>query len=272
MDTEQLLRPCAAAPTLALIHRLQSDRQYRDAHRLFFIEGIRNFVSAIDAGYTVDTLVYSERLLIVPIARKLVRQLKRSGVRFARVSPEMFRSISHSEQASGVAAIMRQTYTPLHQINPHQQRCWVALSAVRSLGNLGTLVRTAAASGASGFLLLGNVIDPFDPAVVRAAMGTLFQQTMVRTKLPELQAWAGTQRVQVIGASPDGTLEYDQADYQHPVVLLLGEERTGLSAAQRAICDQLVRIPMVNAIDSLNLAVAGSLLLYEVLRTVRRMQ
>src|SRR5690349_9098175 len=92
-------RPLAVGPALAHIAQLQRDRQYRDAHRLFFVEGVRNFVGAVDGGCAFDALLYSERLLTSAVARKLVRRLKRAGVPFARVSPEQFRAVSRAERA-----------------------------------------------------------------------------------------------------------------------------------------------------------------------------
>jgi TrmH family RNA methyltransferase len=165
----------AVAPTLTHIALLQRDRRYRDTHGLFFVEGVRNFVTAVDQGYTFDALIYSERLLISPVARKLVRRLKRAGVPFARVSPEQFRAVSWSERASGVGAVLRQRVQSLAQVAPGDHPCWVALTHVRSPGNLGTLMRTSAAVGAGGFILLGGGVDPFDPAVVRGSMGGLFR-------------------------------------------------------------------------------------------------
>ena len=89
------------APILAKILRLQDDRRYRDRYGLFFVEGVRNFVRAVDNRFPVDTLVYSEKLLTKPLARKLVRRLKRDGVPYVPVSPEQFRSVSRTERASG---------------------------------------------------------------------------------------------------------------------------------------------------------------------------
>jgi TrmH family RNA methyltransferase len=82
-------RQLDAALTLTRIRKLQGDRCYRDQHRLFFIEGVRNFVEAIDRGFPVETLLYSEKLLTAPLPRKFVRQLKRAGVPFARVFPAL---------------------------------------------------------------------------------------------------------------------------------------------------------------------------------------
>jgi RNA methyltransferase, TrmH family len=259
-------RQVATAPTLSLIARLQRDRGYRDSRGLFFIEGVRNFVEAVDHHFSIQVLLYSERLLIQPLARKLVRRLKRDGVPFARVTPEQFRSVSRTERASGVAAILRQRVTRLDHINLIEHPYWTALSHVRSPGNLGTLMRTSAATGAAGFILLGDAIDPFDPAVVRATMGSLFKQTVVRTTLEQLRNWVRVNKVEVIGASPDGSQDYREARYTRPAVLMLGSERKGLSEDQRSLCSRTVRIPMAEGMDSLNVAVAGSLLMYEVFR------
>jgi len=260
-------RQLDAALTLTQIRKLQVDRRYRDHHRLFFIEGVRNFVAAVDGGFSIETLLYSDKLLTAPLARKFVRQLKRAGLPFVRVSPETFRSISRAEHASGVAAILHQRIQPLEQIKLDQFSCWTVLSQVQSLGNFGTLLRTSAAIGATGFILLGQHIDPYEPVVVRATMGALFKQTLVRTNVERFRHWIQTHQLGVIGASPDGVVEYDQVRYPRPTVLLLGNERSGLTDEQRSLCQKIVRIPMVGGADSLNLAVAGSLLLYAVFRS-----
>ena len=252
--------------TVSSIGQLQNDRLYRDRRGLFFIEGVRNFVEAVDHRYPLEALFYSEKLLTNPIARKLVRRLKRRGVPFARVTPDQFRSVSKSERASGIGAVLRQRIMHLEQIRLDQHQCWTALSYVRSPGNLGSLVRTSAASGGSGFIFLGDSIDPFDPPLVRATMGALFKQRLVRTTAKQLRSWVRDHNVQVIGASADGPLEYDKASYSRPVLLMLGGERKGLTQDQRSICHQTVRIPMMDGMDSLNLAVAGSLLMYQAFR------
>jgi TrmH family RNA methyltransferase len=252
--------------TLDEIRHLQADRAHRDARRTFFIEGVRNVVHAIENGFHIETLVYSEKLLIVPIARRLVRDRCRSGTPTLHVSPEAFRQVSTTPRASGVGAIVAQRWSPLHAASPRAGLCWVVLEAVRSEGNLGSLIRTSEAIGGAGFILVGPRIDPFDPAVVRASMGALFRQTFIRTNDPSLRNWVRRHRCRVIGASPDGAAELHRFDYPRPTILVLGEERRGLTTFQRGLCTDLVRIPMVGAADSLNLAVAGSLLLYEVYR------
>jgi TrmH family RNA methyltransferase len=252
--------------TLDEIKALQADRAHRDARRMFFVEGVRNVVEAIENGFHIETLVYSEKLLIVPVARRLVRHRRRSGTPTHHISPETFCEISTTPRASGVGAIVSQRWSPLHHASPRAGLCWVVLEAVRSEGNLGSLIRTSEAIGGAGFILVGPRIDPYHPAVVRASMGALFRQTFIRTNGPSLQNWFRRHRCRVIGASPDGSAELHRFDYPRPTILVLGEERQGISPVLRNRCSDLVRIPMVGAADSLNLAVAGSLLLYEVYR------
>lgn len=258
------------APVLEKVKKLQSDRRYRDGKRLFYAEGVRNFVEAVDHKYRIDAIIYSEKLLTSPIARKLTRQLKRCGTPFARVTPEQFRAVSQTERASGIAAVFRHQILNLEQLNPANHTCLIALSRIRSLGNLGTLIRTAAAVGAGGFILIGDQIDPFDPNLVRATMGALFKQKIARTSVEQFHKWVKSHNLQVVGASPDGAVDYDKIRYAPPTVLLMGNERSGLTADERRLCQTLVRIPMTRGTDSLNVAVAGSLLLYEVFRSAQR--
>jgi TrmH family RNA methyltransferase len=257
-----------ARSTLDAIRRLQADRAHRDACRTFFVEGVRNVVHAIESGCPIETLVYSEKLLIVPVARRLVRDRCRSGTPTLHVSPEAFRQVSTTPRASGVGAVVAQRWSPLHSTSPRAGLCWVVLETVRSEGNLGSLIRTSEAIGGAGFILVGPRIDPFSPAVVRASMGALFGQTLIRTNERSLRNWVRRHRCRVIGASPDGSADLHRFDFNdpRPTILVLGEERQGLTPLQRDLCSDLVRIPMVGVADSLNLAVAGSLLLYEVYR------
>lgn len=253
--------------TLAQARQLHQNRAARDASKLFFIEGVRNFIRASDSRFELVKIVYSEKLLTAPIARKLVRQYRRDGVPTLNISPERFRQISHTERASGIAAIVKQRWSKLAQISPDNGLCWIVLETVRSPGNLGTLIRTAEAVGGAGLILLGNSIDPFDPDIIRASMTGLFGQQLVRTNGERLGDWLRQHHCQAIGAAPDGSIDLHRFQYPRSTVLCLGDERQGLTSQQRDLCHHLVRIPMVGAADSLNLGVAGSLFLYELYRS-----
>jgi RNA methyltransferase, TrmH family len=249
------------------IQQLQRDRSYRKTCQSFYVEGVRNFIWAIDNQLQIAQIVYSEKLLTAPIARKLVRKSRRAGIPTISLTPEQFRYISLTERASGVGAVIQQPWEQLAAISPQAGLCWVVLDTVRSPGNFGTLIRTSEAFGGAGFILLGDRIDPFDPDVVRPSMGAVFRQRFVRTHLRALRTWVRQQKCMVIGASPDGEVDLHKMAYPPGTLLFLGEEREGLTSIQRDLCQQLVRIPMVGAADSLNLAIAGSLMMYEVYRS-----
>lgn len=269
-ETEVGFRQLEFASVLSKIKKLQNERIYRDRRKLFFAEGIRNFVEAVDNNHQIDTLIYSEKLLISPIARKILRRLKRAGVPFARASSEQFRVISKTERASGIAGIFQQKVLSLDQIKPDEHICWTALSHIRSLGNLGTLIRTSAAIGAGGFILIGDEIDAFDPDVVRPTMGAIFRQKIIRTSTESFHKWSKINKIQIVGASPAGLANYTEIRYKSPTILMLGNERSGLTPDEKSVCQQLIRIPMCEGIDSLNVAVAGSLLMYEVFRSANQ--
>ncbi|MEM8605341.1 MAG: RNA methyltransferase, partial [Cyanobacteria bacterium P01_H01_bin.121] len=260
------LNPLDVDASLAVVQRLQQKRQERDRLGQFFVEGVRNCIQAIDHNLEIAAILYSEKLLIVPPARQRIRQARRNGTPTIKLSPEQFRRVSTAERASGVGLVLRQHWSPLDCVSPQAGLCWLVLETVRSPGNLGTLIRSSEAVGGAGLILLNNHIDPFDPNVVRASMSSLLKQRLVRTNYRHLKRWIEQYRPQVIGASPEGQCNLHQFEYPPSVLLLLGEERKGLTQLQRQLCDHFVQIPMIGETDSLNLAVAGSLMLYEVLR------
>jgi TrmH family RNA methyltransferase len=163
-----------------------------------------------------------------------------------------------------MAAVVRQRWERLDRVMPADGLCWLAVSTLHSPGNLGTLLRTSDAVGGAGLILIGPNIDPYDPAVVRATMGAVFSQRFVRATLPELCRWRDWHRCALIGTSPAAADDYQAVLYPRGAVLFIGGERRGLSEDELAACDRAARIPMVGRSDSLNMAVAGSVLLYEV--------
>lgn len=250
-------------PQVQQVRDLQT-RAERDRTGLFFVEGIRAVARAIEHSAPIERVVVAPDLLTNSFGQGLVAELGRKGVSRLEVTPEIFQFLSLSEEPQGVGVVARQQWEPLERLPPGQGLCWVALAGVRSAGNLGTIFRTCDAVGAAGVILLDGAIDPYDPAATRASMGSLFTVQLARASLSDLVRWKRWHGCRLIGTSPTGSLDYHAARYPAPVVLFMGPERHGLSRAQQEACDHLVRIPMVGAADSLNLAVATAVLLYEV--------
>lgn len=254
-------------PSLKQIQRYQRDRKARDRDGIFYIEGTRNFLQADERGLKFKALVIAKKLLVVPFVQKRVRELKREGVPSLTISPEDFRKMGLLERASGIAALVEQPQSSLQSIQPDAGLYWTAVDHIRSAGNLGTLIRSAEGSGCAGFLLLSHKTDPYDPAVIRASVGAQFHQRFVRCSPEELKDWVSQHGARVLGADPEGEQSYYELQaHAGPTILMLGEERKGLSPQQRQLCTQMLRIPMRGQADSLNVSVAGTLLMYEILR------
>lgn len=246
--------------------RSLNSRQIRDREQCFWLEGVRHFIQAFDAGREFETVVYSRILLKVPLAEMLVRQLRASGVSVVRVAPEQFRTVSRAERASGIGAIVRQHWTPLADARPERGLCWLVIEQIRSPGNLGTIFRTAEAVGVGGIIFVGPLPDPFDPIVIRSSMGGIHHLSLVRTTHYELASWVKSHRVRLIGLSPEATPLWTDMSDARPVAIVLGEERGGLSTELRALCQTTVRLPMTGRADSLNVGVAAGVVLYELVR------
>jgi TrmH family RNA methyltransferase len=142
--------------------------------------------------------------------------------------------------------------------------CWLALEEPRDPGNLGTIIRTVDAVGAKGIILIGNSCDPYSREAVRATMGSVFAVPLVRTSREAFLAWRGDWRGDVVGTHLEGREDFRRASYKGPVLLVMGSEGPGMSDSLTRSCSKLVKIPMAGKLDSLNLAVATALTLYQI--------
>jgi TrmH family RNA methyltransferase len=251
------------------VHRLRR-REERDRTGLYYIEGMRFVDQAITHGVRIETLVVSRPLLSHPYAQRLLKRQERLGTSIVDVSPEILQRISLVDDPQGIGAIVHQRWERLSDLQIGDELCWLAHDFVRSPGNLGTMLRTAEAVGAAGMILLDRETDPYEPAAVRATMGALFAQRFVRATRDEFIQWKRRVHAFLVGTSPTASRDYSEVVYRRPTVLLMGEERKGLPQELQALCDEMVSIPMVGKSDSLNLAIATSILLYEVFNQRRK--
>lgn len=245
-------------------------REERERTGLFYIEGMRFVTQALHHHAKIEHLVMCRELLTHSYARRLVREQTSRGIPVLEVSRPVMERLSLVEDSQGVGAVVCQRWLRLTNIKPQEELCWIATETIRSPGNLGTILRTSEAVGGAGVILLGDTTDPYDPVTVRATMGAMFSQRLVRSSNEEMRYWKRRHQYLLVGTSPTATRDYQQANYNVPVILLIGEERKGLSAELQAMCDLVVRIPMVGESDSLNVAMATSVMLYEVFNQRRR--
>ncbi len=246
--------------------RALHQRKARQEARLFLVEGIRHVGEAVEAGAPVEAIYYAPDLLTSEYASRLVAEQSTRGVACFATTPEVFASLADKENPQGLLAVVRQPQRRLAELNPGNFPWGVALVSPQDPGNLGSILRTIDAVGASGLILLESSVDLYHPAAVRASMGALFWYPAIQASFGEFREWAHGGGYHIYGSSAHGPQDYQQArPYLTPRILLLGSEREGLTPEQQSACESVVRLPMRGKATSLNLAVAAGILLYAML-------
>jgi TrmH family RNA methyltransferase len=250
------------------IKRLK-DRKYRDETSLFFVEGIRLIYDAMRNPKNINTLVFSPELSRSENSEEIVKNAKMIGVPVLEVGTDVFKSLSVKDGPQGLAAVVKQEVETL-QITSELPGNWTGLIEVADPGNLGTILRTSDATGGLGVILIGHCTDPFDPAAARASMGAIFSQRIVKADKSLFIKWAGNNKHRIIGTSDQAPVDYKDAIYPPEAFLLMGSVRQGIPEDIEAVCNVMVSIPMAGICDSLNLAVATSLMMYERFNQIRK--
>ena len=244
--------------------RALSRRKEREATGLCVAEGIFHVREALSAG-DVAYLIYAPDMLISPYGRELVTTAESLGLPIYAVSAGVMDAIASKENPQGLLAVVRSRSLQLADLSPTTHPWLTAVVAPQDPGNVGAILRTIDAVGASGLLLLDGGVDPYHPAAVRASMGTIFRLPVVRAPFSAISSWATSGGYQIYGTSAHGRTDYRAVDaYTLPLILLMGSEREGLSDVQASVCADLLRLPMHGRAGSLNLAVATGVFLYAI--------
>lgn len=245
-------------------------RKVRQREGLFLVEGIRIVEEALASGAPLDTLVYAPELLVSERARALVERVDLA--RRMSISGDLFRTLSQRDDPQGIAAAIRIQEPSLADIPLHDDLLIIVAYQLRDPGNLGTIIRTADAIGATGVVIVEPSVDLYDPQTVRATMGSLFALPIVRlADEAAFPHWveglrSGGLALLVVASSAHAAQLHYEADYSHPLVLLVGSERHGLPQSVRESADIQVRLPMTGRATSLNVAAATAALVYEIVR------
>lgn len=248
-------------------------RKARRESGLFVAEGASLLVTARDAGWKPKILVFLAGSAAGGVARDLVRWAEAAGAERLEVSPAVLGKLAAKDNPQTMLGVFEQAWKPLPvPATVAADALWVGLESVRDPGNLGTILRTADAVGAGGVMLIGACVDPFSHEAVRATMGSIFNVPLARAGFQDGLQWVHRWRGDIVGAHLAGREDFRSVAYRQPTLLLMGSEGPGLSRELSAACTRLVRIPMAGNIDSLNLAVATALMLYEIRRERLRLE
>jgi TrmH family RNA methyltransferase len=254
-----------ANDTVKLLKSLDR-KKARSETGLFLAEGARLAEEALSHGWSPAYVLAGAGALDRPKTADLLARMKQAGARVLTANEKVMASVAHKDNPQTVIAAFRQRLSQLTDLETTGPRRWVALYEVRDPGNLGTIVRTSDAAGVDGVILVNQCCDPFSVEAVRATMGSLFAMNLVEADFVSFDAWRRKAGAQVVAASMHGAQRHDATGYAERSIVLMGNEQAGLPQDVEATCDALVRIPMSGAADSLNLASAAAVMIYEVWR------
>lgn len=245
-------------------------KKNRDLSGLFLAEGMKLVTDALESGWKIETLIYNKTMIGNQPLQDLAARCKAGSADILEVNDKVLAAISKRDNPQTVIGVFNQKWSSsneLLQLATKNGDVLLALDRVRDPGNLGTILRTCDAVGVKGVLLIGDTTDPFSLEATRATMGSIFHVPLARLSENEFLEWRKTYRGRVAGTHLAGAVDYRSIDWNaSPTLLLMGNEQQGLTDSLAKACDDIVIIPMAGAADSLNLAIATGIMLFEVKR------
>ncbi len=242
-------------------------RKARRETGLFVAEGAALLMTGRDAGHRPETLLFFAQDDMSKATASYLDWAMSEGVECLSVNQGILAKLTGKGNPQSVLGVFAQQWSALPEASTvAEDDIWLVLEEVRDPGNLGTIIRTSDAAGIKGIVLVGNCCDPFQRECVRATMGSLFGVPLIRATHDAFLQWRNDWPGDVAGLHLQGSEDFREANLKRPAMIVMGSEGPGLSDEAGAACNKRLRIPMAGKLDSLNLAVATALVLYEVQR------
>ena len=234
-----------------------------------FVEGLRLCEEALRSGLKIEAVIHSEEIVRKERAAQLIAELGGLCEAVGSVSEKLLDSISYTRTPQGIVLLSARpandeaTFTARQPGSPQL----VVLHGINNPVNVGAILRTAEAAGVTGVIATANTSDPFSPKALRGAMGSAFRLPIwTGPDYADVIAWCGERGIRTIAASANSPRLFTEIDWRGTSALVVGTESSGLSPEEIALADEAVRIPMQGSVESLNVAVATGVLLYEASR------
>ena len=251
-------------PTVKFLRSLR-DKKHRRREKRFLAEGLRLLTDARETGRLPEMLVMAQGREAHPRLGELEAAVAAAGGEILEMPGDILAKVTGKDNPQAVCGVFAEFDTSLAGVDRKAAPIWLVAQAMRDPGNLGTMLRTGDAVGAGGLILLDDCVDPFSVEAVRASMGAIFTQRVVQARWDEFIAWLRAGEGQLVAASLREAVPYRGAPYLAPCFIMIGNESRGLPEEYEMACDLRVTMPMKGRADSLNAAVAGAVLAYEVL-------
>ena len=242
------------------------DRHERDDSGLFLVEGYREVTRALEKDIRFRELYYSPDWFLGENEPALIDRAKQAGAQLFELSKEAFAKCSYRDRPDGLLALAPQWKHGLADLKLSPHPFLLVVESIEKPGNLGTILRSADAAGVDGVIVCDAVTDIFNPNVVRSSTGVLFAVPVVVADSLAVHAWLRDKGIRIVATTPDTPHIYTKADLRGPLAIVMGSEQYGLSDFWLKESNLLVRIPMAGQADSLNVAMAAIITLFEAVR------
>ena len=249
-------------PRLKRLVRLR-DRRPRDEERAFLVEGYREVRRALERKVALEEVYFSRDWFLGENEPALLAEAEAAGAKLFELSKDAFAKVAYRERPDGILAVAPQWKRTLADLSPSSNPLILVVEAIEKPGNLGTILRSADAAGCDAVIVCDPVTDLFNPNVVRASTGVLFSVPCVVEEGARVLAWLKERGIRTIATTPAATQLYSEADLRGPLAVIMGSEQYGLSEFWLGNADLPVRIPMAGQADSLNVAMAALITLFE---------
>lgn len=242
------------------------ERRERDDAGLFLIEGYREIRRALEKGVRPREFYFSPDWFLGENEPALIEQAKQAGAQLFELSKDAFAKVAYRERPDGLLAVAPQWRRSLADLALNQHPFLLVVESIEKPGNLGTILRSADAAGCDAVIVCDAVTDIFNPNVVRASTGVLFSVPVVVADSASVHAWLKEKGIRIVATTPDTPNVYTKVDLRGALAIVMGSEQYGLSDFWLKESNLLVRIPMAGQADSLNVAMATIITLFEAVR------
>lgn len=264
METDYIITS-AQNPKVKQLVALQQKSAERRKAGLFVVEGARELLHCLHAGYEVDTMFYCPEILAAYEGAAEITAMAKQ-VRSYEVSAHIYNKVAYRGSTEGVIAEMKARTLSLADLRLPENPLIVILESVEKPGNLGAVLRSADAAAADAVIVCDPLTDLFNPNLIRSSIGAVFTVPTVACHSEECVAFLKQRGIRILTAQLQDSHLYYDTDMRQPTAIVMGTEATGLTDVWREAADAHIRIPMKGRLDSLNVSVSAAILLYEAVR------
>jgi TrmH family RNA methyltransferase len=247
---------------LLLLQEKPRERRVRD---LTVVEGIREVRQALAAGHTALAFFFCKDIISEPDLSMLISQAG-AGCELNELSREVFGKVAYREDSGGIIALVRPNRMSLEQLDPGPSPLLLVLETVEKPGNLGAILRTADAAGLTGVIVCDPQTDVFNPNVIRSSLGCIFTLPVVTSATEEVIEWLRAKKIRSFATALTAENYYHNSDFRQPSAIVMGSEASGLSDKWLHEADELIKIPMMGKVDSMNVSASAAIVVFEALR------